>query len=83
MYFEQASEQVYKKKLWWQTDQGVKTPQSINHRGVSTARCRYFAQKKNSDFKIIHRVICIHNRFPGKEYTRESIRIPKLGNFQT
>jgi hypothetical protein len=35
-YLEQASEQVYKRTLWLQIDQGVMTPQCINHGGVLT-----------------------------------------------
>jgi hypothetical protein len=35
VYFEQASEQVYKEFLVT-IDQGVKTPQCISHRGVLT-----------------------------------------------
>ncbi len=36
VYFKQAYEQVYKKILLWIINEGVKTPQIIKHRGVST-----------------------------------------------
>ncbi len=78
VYFEQTPEQVYKKTSWWQTTQESRL-QCIHHRGVLPTWC--FLPKKISDFKNIKRVIFIHNQFPGEEYTRELIRIPKLGHF--
>jgi hypothetical protein len=48
VYFEQASEQVYKKKFWWQTDQGVKNPQG------SLGYLVYFARKQFQIFSNIH-----------------------------
>jgi hypothetical protein len=39
VYLEQVSEHVDKKTSWWWKDQGGKTLQCINHRGVSTLWC--------------------------------------------